>query len=198
MAGRYERGWSAVHQQVFKLRMIDGLAPREIAEKSGIPISRIRDILRTKKFIEHEDSTVGSAVEKARKLLENKLLRAVNKIVHIMDNGKPADRLRFDAAKEILYQCGMKPVEVIENRGRDYTPEELQSSLLVIKEVKEIEEKLSTQGSGFLLKRDAETPLSAPVTTDVTTQENNVETGTIETTSSVGQETVPAESVLPV
>ena len=167
MRGRYERGWSAVHQQVFKMRIIDGLPPREIAEKSGIPISRIRDIMRTKSFIQHEDTTVGTAVEKARKLLEAKLLRAVDKIVQIMEKGKPEERLRYDAAKEILYQCGMKPVEVIETRGRQYTPEEVKSSLDVIKEVQEIEEKLSTQGSGFLIKRDAEPSIStAPVIPD--------------------------------
>lgn len=81
-----------------------------------------------------------------------------------MKHGEPDERLRFDAAKEVLYQCGMKPVEVVENRNRDYTPEEIQSSLIVLKEVKEIEEKLSTQGSEFLLKKedDLSSP-SAPV-----------------------------------
>ena len=166
MRKKFERGWSAVHQQVFKMRIIDGLPPREIAEKSGIPINRIRDIMRTKSFLQHEDTTVGSAVEKARALLESKLLRAVDKIVYIMDKGKPEERLRYDAAKEILYQCGMKPVEVIETRGREYTPEEINSSLVVIKEVQAIEEKLSTLGSGFLIKRDAE-PSSLPVSPPV-------------------------------
>jgi hypothetical protein len=154
MAGRYKRGWTAIHQQVFKLRMIDGLAPREISEKTGIPIQRLNDMMRTKLFLEHEDTAIGTAVEKARTLLENKLIRAANKIVEIMERGKPEERLRYDAAKEILYQCGMKPVEVIETRGRTYTPEEIKSSLGVVKEIKEIEEKLSTQGSGFLIKRD--------------------------------------------
>jgi hypothetical protein len=162
MAGRYKRGWTAVHQQVFKLRIIDGLTPKEISEKTGIPTTRLTDMMRTKLFLEHEDTTVGSAVEKARKLLESKLLRAVDKIVHIMENGKPEERLRYDAAKEILYQCGMKPVEVIETRGRQYTPEEIESSLKVMKEIQGIEEKLSTQGSGFLIKTDAE-PFSPPV-----------------------------------
>ena len=161
MAGRYKRGWSAVHQQVFKYRIIDGLTTSQISEKTGIPSQRLNDMMRTKLFLEHEDTTVGSAVEKARKLLESKLLRAVDKIVHIMEDGKPEERLRYDAAKEILYQCGMKPVEVIETRGRQYTPEEIKSSLEVMKEIQGIEEKLSTLGSGFLIKRDAEP--SSPV-----------------------------------
>lgn len=166
---RYKRGWTAIHQQVFKLRIIDGLTPKEISEKTGIATQRLSDMMRTKLFLEHEDTTVGSAVEKARKLLESKLLRAVDKIVHIMENGKPEERLRYDAAKEILYQCGMKPVEVIETRGRTYTPEEIKSSLDVVKEIQGIEEKMSTQGSGFLIKEDTvDSSLpSAPVPTYV-------------------------------
>jgi hypothetical protein len=62
----------------------------------------------------------------------------------------------------------MKPVEVIETRGRQYTPEEIESSLKVMKEIQGIEEKLSTQGSGFLIKRDAEpsSTLSVPFITN--------------------------------
>lgn len=160
--GRPQRGWSTVHQQAFKMKM-DGLQAKEIAEKIGVPVTKIYDMVRTKKFIEHEDKAITNAVEKARARLEGKLLQATDKIVNIMMSGKPEDRIRFDAAKEVLYQCGMKPVEVIETRGRDYSPEEIQSSLTVIREVQAIEEKLSTQGSGFLLKRDAEPSLSAPV-----------------------------------
>lgn len=169
--GRYKRGWSAVHQQVFNLRVIQGLATREISEKTGIPAGRLHDMMRTKLFLEHEDTTIGSAVEKARALFESKLLRAVDKIVHIMDNGKPEERLRYDAAKEILYQCGMKPVEVIETRGRVYSPEEVQSSLNVVKEIQAIEEKLSTHGSGFLVThkpdtQDVDASSVAPVSFD--------------------------------
>jgi predicted DNA-binding protein YlxM (UPF0122 family) len=179
--GKYQRGWSAKHQEVFKLRMLDGLPTREIAEKTGLSTSKVNDIMRTKAFLTHEEDTVSNAVEKARKLLENKLLKAVDKIVHIMEFGKPEERLRYDAAKEILYQCGMKPVEVIETRGRQYTPEEIKSSLEVMKEIQNIEEKLSTQGSGFLIKRDAEpsSPISLitnPCPTDTQGAEEVVDT----------------------
>jgi hypothetical protein len=170
MAGRYKRGWTEQHQQVFKLNM-SGLPPREIAEKTGIPIARIYEIMRTKKFVKHEEQIVGTAVEKVRHMLEGRLEMAANKIVEIMKSGKPEERLRFDAAKEILYQCGMKPVEVVETRTRAYTPEEIKSSLAVIKEVKEIEATLSTQGSGFLIKQDESEapPTLAPVTADIAT-----------------------------
>ena len=160
--GREQRGWTELHQHVFKLNM-SGLPPRDIAAKTGINIKKVYDIMRTKKFQAHEEKLVGTAVEKARKMFEHRLEMAVNKIIDIMRKGKPDERLKFDAAKEVLYQCGMKPVEVVETRTRQYTPEEIQSSLTVIREVQAIEEKLSTQGSGFLIKRDAEPSVVAPV-----------------------------------
>lgn len=165
MAGRYKKGWSAVHQMVFKL-YTEGYTPAEIVKKTNFGMDKVRNIIRTDKFQEHHDKVVTNSVETARKMLESKLTEAAGQIVRIMKHGKPEDRLRFDAAKEVLYQCGMKPVEVVETRNRDYTPEEIQSSLLVLKEVKEIEEKLSTQGSEFLLtKEDDISSPSAPVQT---------------------------------
>lgn len=170
MPGRYKKGWSAAHQAVFKL-YIEGFKPAEIVEKTKLGMDRVRNIIRTDKFQEHHDKVVTNSVETARKLLESRLVEAAGMISRIMRQGKPDERLKFDAAKEILYQCGMKPVEVIETRGREYTPEEIQSSLTVIKEVQAIEEKLSTQGSGFLIKRDAEPSLSAPVNATPITKE---------------------------
>jgi hypothetical protein len=165
MAGRYARGWSKQHQDVFKLS-IQGMKLGEIVEKTGIPYDRVRTIMRSIKFQEHEVDIKAKGVEAARKLLEERVTEAAGKILKIMRQGKPDEKLQFDAAKEILYQCGMKPVEVVETRNREYTPEEIQSSLTVIKEVQAIEEQLSTQGSGFLLKRDDASSMSAPVTTD--------------------------------
>lgn len=170
MPGRYARGWSAQHQEVFQLSL-KGLTTAEIVEKTKLPYDKVRNIMRTNKFKEHEVKCTEGAVAAARKLLEERLIEAATQILRIMRTGKPDERLKYDAAKEILYQCGMKPVEVIETRGRDYTPEEIQSSLNVVKEIQTIEEKLSTQGSGFLIKRDEEptSPL-APVTADDATK----------------------------
>ena len=167
MAGRYKRGWSAIHQRVFKMRM-EGMTAKDVGTKLGIDVNKVYDIMRTKQFLTHQHVVVENAVEKARALLESKLIIAAQKIVEIMQKGRPEERLRYDAAKEILYQCGMKPVEVIETRGREYTPEEVQSSLLVVKEIQTIEEQLGVKGSEFLVAKDkAEAPSSAPVPTYV-------------------------------
>ena len=168
MAGRYKKGWSKDHQSIFKL-YIEGLTPAEIVEKTKLPIEKVRTIIGSDKFHQNHEKVVTNSLETAKKLLSDRLVEAAGRILLIMRKGKPDERIQFDAAKEILYQCGMKPVEVVETRARQYTPEEIQSSLVVIKEVQAIEEKLSTHGSGFLIKRDAEPsePVAAPVTADV-------------------------------
>jgi len=164
LGGRYKKGWSATHQKTFIL-YTQGVLPKDIAVKLGCGIDKIRNIIHSVKFQDKHATVETDCVNRARKHFEQKLMEAAGKVVRIMQGGKPEMRLQFDAAKEILYQCGMKPVEVIETRGREYTPEEIQSSLTVIKEVEQIEEKLASRGSGFLLQEKGpdEPSLSAPV-----------------------------------
>lgn len=173
MAGRYKKNWSKEHQEVFKL-YTEGMVQREIVKATGLSKDRVRNIVDSDQFREYKETAIKYSVENARKALEAKLSDAVGAIVRIMKTGKPEERLKFDAAKEILYQCGMKPVEVVETRTRQYTPEELQSSLAVVKEIQTIEEKLAAAESNFVIKEkdeavdavevEAEAPMCLPVT----------------------------------
>lgn len=153
--GRYTKSWSKVHQDIFKL-YVAGIKPSEIAEKTGYSLDKVRNIIRTDKFQTHHDAVITSSVDAARKLFESRLIEAARQITTLMKIGKPEERLRFDAAKEVLYQCGMKPVEVVETRTRQYTPEEIESSLTVVKEIESIEHKLAKEVSPFLLKPEDE------------------------------------------
>ena len=171
--GRYIKGWSKDHQAVFKL-YTHGVKPKDIVTELGFGIDKVRNIIAQTNFQEKHTAVIGHSVETARKYLSDKLVVAAAKIVQIMESGKPEERLKFDAAKEILYQCGMKPVEVVETRTRQYTPEELQSSLAVVKEIQTIEEKLAAAESKFVIKEkdeavevvevEAEAPMCLPVT----------------------------------
>jgi hypothetical protein len=153
MAGRYKAGWSKQHQKVFEL-YTGGSTPAEIVKDTGYPIDRVRNIIRCDRFQEQHDEIVKNSVETARKTFEARLTEAAGQIIRIMKHGKPDERIRFDAAKEVLYQCGLKPVEVVENRTRQYTPEEIKSSLAAVKEIQTIEGTLAVHGSRFIIKRD--------------------------------------------
>lgn len=196
MAGRYSKGWSKEHQAVLKL-YAEGRTPAEIVKETKLDMLKVRNIMRCKQFNDVRKKGIESSVVIARQLFESKLTEAAGEIVRMMKHGRPDQRLRFDAAKEVLYQCGMKPVEVIETRGREYTPEEIQSSLTVIKEVQSIEEKLAAQGSNFLVEnKEASGPMAAPVpaySADEAQEEVPPDQGrVIKTAGSARQETVPA------
>lgn len=167
LPGRYKKGWSKEHQAVFKA-YVEGLTTAEIVAKTGFGVDKVRNIIRTNKFQEYHEKIVTNSVESARKLFESRLVEAAGQVIRLMKLGKPDERLKFDAAKEILYQCGLKPVEVVETRTRECRPEELKSALGVVKEIQTIEEKLSTQGSEFLVKKETDEPSSpaVPVETD--------------------------------
>lgn len=166
--GRYKKGWTAEHQEVLK-QDLAGKTQREITEDLGLKQYRVNQIQRSQKYKLNREKAIEGGVSVARKVLEHKLVAAANKIISVMESGKPEDRLRFDAAKEILYQCGMKPVEVVETRTRQYTPEELASTLQTVKEIQTIEGTLAIAGSAFLVKKTPEeltvdpTPVAASV-----------------------------------
>ena len=176
---RYVRGWSAEHQKVY-LMYSEGKDIQQIDEKLQIGKERIRTIIRSKQFQTYHKRSEKCAVETARKVFESRLIEAAGKIIRLMQKGKMHEKLQFDAAKEILYQCGMKPADVIETRTRQYTPEEAASALKVVKEIQSIEENLATQGSGFLIKREMViSEDSAPVETG--TAESTLDAAPVET-----------------
>jgi hypothetical protein len=160
-----EKGFPIRYKRILKL-VEEGKTPKEVADQLKMDYTWVCKILKKPAFIAATASIYANAAEAARAIFEKSAVDAAAKIVNISKSGKPDSRVQLDAAKEILYQIGLKPVEVIETRGRDYTPEEIQSSLTVMKEVQAIEEKLSTLGSGFLVQSDTDDTvpsLSAPV-----------------------------------
>jgi hypothetical protein len=162
-----EYGFPKKYRKILKL-YIEGNSAKDIASTLKMDYTHTTKILRMPAFQAATVKVHEGAVNAARSIFEQNAVDAARKIVKIANSGKPDNRVQLDASKEILYQCGMKPVEVIETRGREYTPEEVQSSLTVIKEIEQIEEKLATQGSGFLLKQQPDEPsIPAPVKTDV-------------------------------
>lgn len=159
---RYKKGWSKEHQEIFKLHL-SGMVPKDIASRLGTTPMRVYSLMRADKFQKKEGIIIEKATEKARQLLESRLVEAAQKVVKIMKSGKAEQKIQFDAAKEILYQCGLKPVEVVETRTRQYTPEEAASALAVVKEIQTIEETLSRAGSNFIVEKSDEESYPVPV-----------------------------------
>ena len=163
MAGRYKKGvWSGRNQKILTL-VLKGYTYEQICKEVGLKDpSSICEIVNKDEFQRRKKDLQDSGHEKAREMFTQHATQAVEKILGIMQRGKAEERLQFDAAKEVLYQIGLKPVEVIETRGRDYTPQEVQSALIVMKETEEIADRLSSKASKFLVKKETAVPLVCP------------------------------------
>lgn len=171
--------WTPKYQKI--LILYERKIPVEdIAEQVGMNKWSIYSLMQSDKFKTKQAALRDDVIEAARTKFKEYVLKAVDKLVALAESGKPDQRIQLDAAKEILYQVGLKPVEVIETRGRQYTPEEIESSLAVIKEAQKIEEKLSTRGSVFLIEKDEvasitpDAPLDIPIDLTAPSDEEKV------------------------
>lgn len=159
---RYKKGeWSGTKQKILLLH-VEGKQQIEIAKELGKSVSTINEHIHTPEFDKRKKQLEEGIQEKVRSKFAAKGERAATVILNLMESGSGHDRLKFDAAKEVLYQIGCKPTEVIETRTRDYTPQEISSAMLIMKEVESISNRLSTRKSPFVLEKKVE----AEITTD--------------------------------
>jgi len=188
--------WNGEYRKIMLMHE-KGMDNRQIGKVMGMHPDSISAIVHSPKFKEKQKEFEEKTTKKARDLFEKSAEEAAKKIVKISQEGKPEERLQFDASKEILYQVGVKPVEVIETRKREYTPEELESALEVTREIEAITERLGKGKSQFLLDMTEENaPLAAPVPTS--TEGDGGPKGDIHQASPVGQEVVSEEPLLSV
>ena len=148
---RYKKHeWSGAYQRVMILAET-GMKHTEIARKVGLSPSRISRIIHDDRFTARRDEYK----EKAKQEIYEKFLdvsaKAADKIIHIMEKGKPTERIRLDAAKDILNYAGHKPREQIEHITNNYTIEDVNSAKKVIEEISNLSERLGITNSKFLL-----------------------------------------------
>ena len=129
------------------------LTAQEIAVKTGYDSKWIYKILCRPEIMDLREKLHSKAMHEVKMLFRDNLLGAANKLVEIMEKGKPEHRIQMDAAKEILYQVGLKPVEVVETRTREYTPEEVQSAANVICEIEKTVDRLEQKESEYVITR---------------------------------------------
>jgi len=150
-------GWTPEYRKILILHQ-EGLPVKEIAEKVNMTVKYVYEIMKKDKFLEKKKELETKIIDKARAVFEEHAVKAAKRIVQIADRGKAEDRIKLDASKEVLYQVGMKPIEVIETRKREYTPEELTSMSKTLIEVEEVADRLAARDSKFILNNtDAKT-----------------------------------------
>jgi len=134
--------------------MADGNAtPTEISKAVRLSPNTVKAVIEDRSFDKHLSAYQKTVLEEARGMLEEKLKRAAEKLIEIMEHGTPQQKIQLEATRDLLDRCGAKPHEVIERIDRQYTMEEVNSMLAVTKEIATITDKLSSTKSPYLLDK---------------------------------------------
>lgn len=149
--GRYKKSeWSGSYERVLILAE-KGTPHKDIATEMGLTPGRISQIIHDKRFVARRDKFK----EKAEDIVFSKFSRhtsnAASTIIHIMKEGKPQDRIKLDAAKDVLNYAGHKPREHVEHNTYNYNIDEANSARKALEEIDKLQQRLSETVSPFLL-----------------------------------------------
>lgn len=92
-------------------------------------------------------------ITKAKAILEKNTVRAAKMVVAFTKSGTSKDRIKLDAALQILDRCNIKGKEIIETTQRPLSPEELISAKSTLLELETITQRVSQTHSRFVLTK---------------------------------------------
>lgn len=156
--------WRAKYTKILILHH-KAIPVTEIAKTVGMSVSGLHKVIEGEEFKNRlnklhqadlkealKDSREEiSEITKARDIICKNALKAAITIAKLSKRAKPTDRIRFEAAKDILDRAGLKPEEKLEIRERTFSPEELEGMRTTLGEIESMTMRLSDTGSRFLL-----------------------------------------------
>ena len=145
--------WTLKHTRILMMSL-KNYSQREIGARVGLDHSTISSIMRTEEFKRRQEKMTQALSTQIQEIFTNNAKSVAKRICTIAKHGKPQDKVQLDACKEVLAHIGLKPVEVIETRSRDYTPQEVESARKVLEEMGEITQRLSSTKSLFIVRKD--------------------------------------------
>lgn len=172
--------WKPVYTKIL-IMVQKGVSVKEIAKRDdvGLQENQLRKIINSPTFrlkmakltdkmdtalIEKatEEITKTPEVDLARMRLSEAAERAADTLVNLLNPKSAANkmsiherRLLVTIAQDILDRVGLKQVITDEGaKGREYSPEEIQSALANAKELEQISSRLDASGSSYVLSRE--------------------------------------------
>jgi len=151
---KMRQGWNSKYQRILILKE-KGMLNKDIAVQVKMNPVSITKVLKKPEFLSRQAKFEETVSEKARSILSSHAVAAAKKVVQMMHRGTNKQKMQYEAAKEILYQIGCKPIDVIDDRRkRDYSPEEIKSALGTMLEVEQIMARLGKDSSQFLVVKE--------------------------------------------
>jgi len=152
---KFPKNWNGKYQEILVMHQ-KGVSGKDIADKVGLNEATVCRIMKREVFQDKKEVLQKKINEKVLKIFESEAEMAARRLVRISKTGKPQDRIKLDASKEILYQVGVKPKEVIETITRNYTLEEVESAKKTMQETVELMKRLDSRTSRFVIPKQGE------------------------------------------
>jgi len=164
--------WTKVHDEILKMAS-DGKAPGVIAALVGRPVSAVNKIIKSDEFssrLKEINTAVSSTIieqrisglntdeiKEARAAINRAAIEATNTVIEISKYGEPEDRVRLDAAKDILDRVGIVAPQIIKTQveARQYAPEEVLHARKILEESEGIVKRLASESNPFVIAKDA-------------------------------------------
>lgn len=150
-----ELGWCNKYTKALML-YAEGKTQEEIATRLGIGRVHMNRLLNSPEWQEKIKYYEKTAGERAMQVFAQQAERAAGKIVELMDSAR-SENVKLLAAREILYQVGCKPREVIETIKREYAPQEVTAAYATLNEMQKVAHRLSENESKFVVSRTIKT-----------------------------------------
>lgn len=152
---RKEKDWNPTYQKVL-VYIEQGMTQQEIADKLNIHKNTVYNITKTRKFKTRKAHLEGEVQERVIQMFKAVGEEAAEKFISSMRKGTSRDRIQLDAAKEILHQIGVSPVERTETVTRPYSDKELESMRSTAQELLSMTQQLSQRKNKYVLNQDSE------------------------------------------
>jgi hypothetical protein len=164
--------WSSTHDEILR-HVSGGKSPAVIASLVGKTLGAVKKIIGSEEFsarLKEIDTAVTSTiieqrlsglntdeVKEARMAINKAAIEATHTVIEISRNGEPEDRVRLDAAKDILDRVGIVAPQVIKTQTetRQYAPEEVAHARKILEESEEIAVRLSGTANRFVIRDNA-------------------------------------------
>jgi hypothetical protein len=114
--------------------------------------SGINKILTSDAYEKFKEKLKQPIVEKIQEIFRAHAIPAAEKIAQLAQTGNLTQRLQFDAAKEVLYQVGAKPKDIVETITRKFSAEETVSAKQTLQEIEAVTDRLIKSPSKFVIK----------------------------------------------
>jgi len=160
--------WKPWHDELMKM-VVDGVSPVQMSLRLNKSSKMIKDVVGseyfkvrmsdiqqtittsiTKTWLEAIDT---DAVKEAREEIGRSAVEAAKTIVWISKNGEVEDKMRFEAAKDILDRAGVRAPELVKQQReeRSYSPEEVAKAREILAESEAIVKRLINTPNRFVI-----------------------------------------------